>query len=232
MKNFFLLLSLSFLMTSCLVVKVYEAPTNDENPPKLLREKRSFISSGMTVPVPNKGTEVLFIGEDHPPIPMPLDETHLSFMNNDSTAQKKRVVIRIDSEKEGDFNWISSQKGQPSTFLFVAKDSLSMKCDPSHMNDSLGTKACCAAKDPMKKQIHIMKGEATGSSSANVFVMKSEEGESPLIVIDGEVQDEAAMKALSPDDIATIDVLKGDSATKAYGEKGANGVIKIRLKKN
>jgi TonB family protein len=51
----------------------------------------------------------------------------------------------------------------------------------------------------------------------------------PLYIVDGkEVED---FKTINPDDIANIDVLKGESATALYGEKGKNGVILITMKK-
>ena len=52
----------------------------------------------------------------------------------------------------------------------------------------------------------------------------------PLYVVDGEIKDKNALAALSPNDIATVDVFKGESAITAYGEKGKYGVIKIMTK--
>ena len=57
----------------------------------------------------------------------------------------------------------------------------------------------------------------------------------PLIVIDGKVQlglpPNELDKRISPDDIESINVLKGESANKKYGEKGKNGVIEIISRK-
>jgi TonB-dependent SusC/RagA subfamily outer membrane receptor len=61
----------------------------------------------------------------------------------------------------------------------------------------------------------------------------------PLLVVDGAVlntptQEEfdKQMKAIEPNSIDKIDVLKGESATKsAYGDKALNGVILITTKK-
>lgn len=235
MKKFILLLSCALTLTSCIVVKVYETPKDDKKEPKLLRENRRFITSGLTVPVPNEGTEILFIGDDHPPVPMPLDEHHFS-LGADSLAQKSMVIVQLNTDSIQDMEWVAAAKGagahkMPKAMFFVKKDSLSMPCSPEMMADSMGLKACCAEKSPMKKRIHIMKMDAsTQSSGQNTFIMKAEEGKDPLIVIDGEIQEMAVMKDLSPDKIETIDVLKGEAAAKEFGEKGANGVIKIRLK--
>lgn len=53
---------------------------------------------------------------------------------------------------------------------------------------------------------------------------------SPLYVVDGMIEDDA-LSTLSPQDIASITVLKDASATAIYGARGANGVILITTKK-
>ncbi len=51
----------------------------------------------------------------------------------------------------------------------------------------------------------------------------------PLYIVDG-AQVENALSVLSPQDIASIDVLKDASATAIYGARGANGVVIITTK--
>jgi TonB-dependent SusC/RagA subfamily outer membrane receptor len=77
-------------------------------------------------------------------------------------------------------------------------------------------------------------------SSASVKIMsKSGKEIQPLLILDGVVlhtpTEEAfqkQIKAIDPNSIEKIDVLKGEAATKSlYGEKGANGVILITTKK-
>lgn len=52
-----------------------------------------------------------------------------------------------------------------------------------------------------------------------------------LYVVDGVQISEEQFKLISPTDIISIDVLKGDKATALYGAKAANGVIIITTKK-
>ena len=52
----------------------------------------------------------------------------------------------------------------------------------------------------------------------------------PLYIIDGE-EFKGSMDDINPDNIKSIDVLKGESAIELYGEKGKNGVIVITSKK-
>ena len=50
-----------------------------------------------------------------------------------------------------------------------------------------------------------------------------------LVIVDGEEISKAEMEKINPDDIATVEVLKGEKAS-SYGEKGKNGVVIIKLK--
>lgn len=54
--------------------------------------------------------------------------------------------------------------------------------------------------------------------------------EKALIVIDGEIQNLAALKQIPQDDITSITILTEKEATNLYGEKGKNGVILISTK--
>lgn len=55
----------------------------------------------------------------------------------------------------------------------------------------------------------------------------------PLIVLDGKIMgtDVKLLKEIEPDDIESINVLKGEAALEKYGEQAQNGVIEITLKK-
>jgi TonB-dependent SusC/RagA subfamily outer membrane receptor len=54
--------------------------------------------------------------------------------------------------------------------------------------------------------------------------------DSKLYVIDGVVQPKDVLEAIAPNDITKVDVLKGETATALYGEKGRNGVVSITTK--
>jgi TonB-linked SusC/RagA family outer membrane protein len=55
-------------------------------------------------------------------------------------------------------------------------------------------------------------------------------GNSPLIVIDGNIVNASVFSILNPNDIESMDVLKDASSTAIYGSKGSNGVILITTK--
>ena len=56
-------------------------------------------------------------------------------------------------------------------------------------------------------------------------------GNHPLIVIDGVVAENQNVNSISPETIESISVLKNESATILYGDKGKDGVILITTKK-
>ena len=64
-----------------------------------------------------------------------------------------------------------------------------------------------------------------------VLRSSSDQKEKPLIVIDGVIMTDFEMNKISPDNIQSINVLKGESAKVKYAEKGANGVVEITTKK-
>ncbi len=54
----------------------------------------------------------------------------------------------------------------------------------------------------------------------------------PIVIIDGVVQKaDYDLKQVNAENIKSVNVLKGENATKAYGQKGANGVIEVSMKK-
>lgn len=80
--------------------------------------------------------------------------------------------------------------------------------------------------------VYIESNPAPGSK-ASIKIRGSNSiqyGTNPIYVVDGLVLD-GGIDMLSPDDIATIDILKDASATAIYGSRGANGVVVVTTKK-
>ena len=55
--------------------------------------------------------------------------------------------------------------------------------------------------------------------------------EKPLFVVDDKIIGNDDITKIKPNDIESVTVLKDESATKIYGEKGKNGVVIIKMKK-
>lgn len=62
-------------------------------------------------------------------------------------------------------------------------------------------------------------------------VIKSGTKSSPIFYLDGKEITTEEMNNIKPNDIESINVLKGGNATKKYGEKAKDGVVEITLKK-
>ena len=66
----------------------------------------------------------------------------------------------------------------------------------------------------------------------NGFIfLTTTDGKEPLVYIDGEKSDSKFLKSLDPNQIASMNVLKGTAAVKKYGKKAKDGVIEITIKK-
>ncbi len=71
------------------------------------------------------------------------------------------------------------------------------------------------------------------ANAQEVVVIKrdSKDTTKPMIIIDGVVTDQSKMNDISPNDIQSVNVLKGTNAKDKYGAKAENGVIEITSKK-
>ncbi|MEO7282996.1 M56 family metallopeptidase [Gelidibacter sp.] len=59
----------------------------------------------------------------------------------------------------------------------------------------------------------------------------SNNGKTPIYILDGKEITAKQMEAINPNTIESVEVLKDEKATTAYGKKGKSGVIIIKLKK-
>jgi TonB-dependent SusC/RagA subfamily outer membrane receptor len=77
----------------------------------------------------------------------------------------------------------------------------------------------------------VLETKGNGKKSGITF-SGSPSGSTPgLILIDGEKKTKKELDALSPDQIKSVQVLKGESVIKEYGPEAKDGVIKITTKK-
>lgn len=81
-------------------------------------------------------------------------------------------------------------------------------------------------------KVRIEKADKVRSGAK--LIVTDNTGKNPLVIIDGQESDldlESLEKELPPEEIKSMNVLKGPSAIAIYGKKGANGVILITTKK-
>lgn len=80
----------------------------------------------------------------------------------------------------------------------------------------------------------VASASGTHTPKVEVMVAGVDKNDPPLYYIenDGEMKEVKDLKSIQPENIASIEVLKDKSATDIFGEKGKNGVIIVKLKKD
>lgn len=113
-------------------------------------------------------------------------------------------------------------------------------------SDLTGSVSSVSAKDlaatPSMNALQALQGRAAGlnivtaggapGAGANVTIRGGSsitQGTEPLYIVDG-FQLDNALNIINPNDIESIDVLKGASAIAIYGSRGSNGIIVIKTK--
>jgi TonB-dependent SusC/RagA subfamily outer membrane receptor len=87
------------------------------------------------------------------------------------------------------------------------------------------TRSAAAEAGRVGTRIRVRTGGSLGGLAA------SDAEDSPLIVVNGEEWTLSGSEVeLNPEDIASIEILKGAAAQARYGARAANGVILITLK--
>ena len=87
-----------------------------------------------------------------------------------------------------------------------------------------------AVKVPFSIPVNFKLQDEKKNKNLNPIEMSSTNDKSPLYIIDGKESSKVNMTDLNPGDIESMNVLKGDAATRKYGKKGKNGVIEIITK--
>ena len=75
--------------------------------------------------------------------------------------------------------------------------------------------------------VEFGKQTSTTANKVQIDLNKS----NALIMVDGKEITKSEMDQINPDKIESVSVLKDESVTRLYGEKGKNGVVKITMKK-
>ena len=203
MKKGLLFLALSIIMTSCLTIKIYKmSPESKVEPENPIRKKTALISSGMIASLKDGDSEIFFFGEDP-------ELNYFQHKKEEDTLvhSSKKVFIFKGNDSDEAIQWITKQ------------------------SDTLNPEKIQTFEYSTQSNL---KGEAIFISDDNkeVKINISSDELKPIIIIDGkEMEPGFDVSAISVDSIESIDVLKGPKAIEKMGEKGKNGVILIKMKK-
>lgn len=145
----------------------------------------------------------------------------------------KGGVVQITTKKEGSgdapANGRIVLRGVPSDNSKVYEERVLIISDTVQLNG----KSVMFKSNSLKDIQFMEKGLVEAGKKSGVTIsVGSDFKESPsLIFVDGEKKTKKEMDSLSPDQIKSIEILKGESAIKEYGPEAKDGVIKITTKK-
>ena len=98
-------------------------------------------------------------------------------------------------------------------------------------NVTLSTSKKQAALDALENKANVVITKKTeGGTEKYVIVENGETVSKPTFYLDGVKITEKEMKAISPNDIESVNVLRGEQALKKYPKDGKSGVVEIKLK--
>jgi hypothetical protein len=84
---------------------------------------------------------------------------------------------------------------------------------------------CCSTFSVLAQAHHMATDTAKRINPIPVFAANT-----PLFILNGKILRQDSVQLILPENIESIDILKGEKAQLAYGEKGKNGVVIITLK--
>lgn len=144
------------------------------------------------------------------------------------------VISTINTDHIGT---VTVLKGESATAVYGAEgqDGVIIVNTKTKPDDNMVVKVNSSADGYSYTMSSNNSTDGVGTSSS---VSTTSSSGRPLIVIDGKIigrmeaaDKESPLNKLNPSDIDSINVLKGENATKKYGADGENGVIEVTLKK-
>ena len=134
-------------------------------------------------------------------------------------TEKIKAIVIVDGVEKTDFN---DKDINPETIETI--------------NVYKGDKATELYGDKGKNGVVVVSTKKivkqSGSDKTEIIINSSESNlDKAYVVVDGVHDPDFIKNNKNPENIESIDILKGESATALYGEKGKNGVIIITLKK-
>jgi TonB family protein len=190
--------------------KVIKPVFTSEMTIQMMRDTIKYLNSNISTPPPP------------PPPPPPPSTNSGNNMNTNSTLppagdQKDRTIVSPPLAQTG-----FKIRGDGSKPLYV-------------LDGNIITQEELDKIDPQSiESINVYKSESAiawygDKAKDGVIEITTKKVAGPLVLIDGVPGD---LKSIDPDMIQSMNVLKDNSATAQYGEKGKNGVIEIITKKS
>ena len=153
--------------------------------------------------------------------------------------EKTSIEIQSESDTIPKSNATGLRRGQVRVTSKTSTDTLvytpsSGSNKEKFSNVTLTTKDKQKVLDALEKKANVVVEKKTENGSEKYIIVDNNKAipkVKPLIFVDGVKMTEKEMKAISPNDIESVNVLKGDQAIKKYAEDGKVGVIEIKLRR-
>tara|TARA_R110001583_G_scaffold145096_1_gene297131 strand:- start:81114 stop:82871 length:1758 start_codon:yes stop_codon:yes gene_type:complete len=169
-----------------------------------------------------------------------------SEINIDSIKNLEVQEFIINGEKEN--VWSEKKKkgsGENSTIEIIREGDSKVKIirkvhEDSYKTDETGKIKIEVIEDndnaSEHNNVYIIKTDSDKMNNTKIskkenFVFVNSKDDEPLYILNGKEISKKEMVKKNPEDIESINVLKGESAKDKYGDKGKNGVILITTKK-
>jgi len=162
--------------------------------------------------------------------------------------EEKRIIIMADSAKKGQQIAIIKSENEQALELkalneldeledYIEKlkgkaESLKGKTILLKSNNLKDVEFMSKNFDGAGIVVEELNGVKVNGKKSGITISGSPSGSTPgLILVDGEKKTKKELDAISPDQIKSVQVLKGESVIKEYGAEAKDGVIKITTKK-
>ena len=153
--------------------------------------------------------------------------------------EKTSIEIQSESDTIPKSNATGLRRGQVRVTSKTSNDTIvytpsSGSNKEKFSNVTLTTKDKQKVLDALEKKANVVVEKKTENGSEKYIIVDNNKAipkVKPLIFVDGVKMTEKEMKAISPNDIESVNVLKGDQAIKKYAEDGKVGVIEIKLRR-
>ena len=202
--------------------------------------KIGFNSDGSSLSIGN--TESVHVSGDHAFAFVSKDGVHkihstgnadnLFVIAEDDDENGEKIVVRsvdkvhFSPKKAGKVQFFS-EDGKVTEFedqSSVVWESNTGDIDTIHVKKMSKGKAIWITKEDDEKVYEIKE------KGGDKFFISTDGNKTPLYILNGKEITKKEMDELKPDTIEKVEVLKGDSATEKYGDKGKDGVIVITTK--
>jgi len=146
----------------------------------------------------------------------------ISMMKKETSSPLKKLAVMLLIPAACFFLWAFSE---PEYHVITTEFPQQPKDVYLTNNDSVTVKNANEDHTVKTTRITVVSSKDTLKINSN-----SSNYSSPLFIVDG--KESFSIQEITPDQIESIDVLKDESAVRVYGEKGKNGVVIIKIKKN